>query len=570
MKRFALLLPLILIAGLLAGCNKEPGKKATNKEDQTNNSSEESSKDRHGAEPTLKEICFEAQGNRVPILMFHDLIEKRDKKSLWYDCDVKEFTKTLDDIEADGRTVLSLDQLYEHLTTGKKLPEKTVVLTFDDNYQSFYDLAYPLLKAKKYPASVFVHTAFVGKTEGRPKMSWETLRELVKDPLITIAGHTINHYEDLKDRDLNTQRDELTISKADLEKNLNVKIDYLAYPNGSNGDDTQILAQEAGYKMAFTIINTPAEESPNIFAVGRYVHTKYKKSFEDADNAIVGAPTEVYRKDWKKDAPVRYVAKIFGTVPLKMVIGGHPSTVMSQTGRQPVKDFVHEANAVAGINGGFFAMAAIESADNAMVGPLKTAAMTQIVPDNAPERWEKINDRPMVMWSDNEFALLPYIPAQMTKNDQFEFFMKGYTDCFMGGVWLVHKGVARPADEQSAFAAKDIQDARRRAFIGITAEGEFVAGTATDSVSSAKLAEAIALAGVEEAVLIDSGFSTSLVFNDKIKATGHSNKEHPSRPVPHAIVIQGKLDVSTDDDVDLSSATSLEPSKKKSTKKRRK
>lgn len=321
--------------------------------------------------------------------------------------------------------------------------------------------------------------------------------------------------------------------------------------------------------MAFTIINSPAEESPNIFSVGRYVHTKFTQAILDADNAIFGAPADIMRKEWKKDAPVRYESGTYAGISLKMVFGGHPSTVMSQTGRQPVKDFVREGNGVAGINGGFFALAAIDSADNAMVGPVRTAEMSQMTPDTSSERWVKINNRPLVMWSDNEFAMLPYVPAQMGKEEQFEYFMKGFTDCFMGGVWLVHKGEATPAEEQSVFGAKDIQDFRRRAFIGITAEGEFVAGTATDSVSSAKLAEAIAEAGVEEAVLIDSGFSTSLVFNDKIKATGHSNKDHPSRPVPHAIIIRGKLDASTDDAVDLSSATSLEPSRKSSRKRKK-
>lgn len=567
MKLLACLLSLILLLGSLTGCNRVKGVAAKPAGQSSN--SEEVVATHHGEEPQLKEICFDAQTGRVPIMMFHDLILKRVKGSLWYDCSLDEFTKMMDAIEHDGRKVLSLDELYEHLTTGKKVPEKSIVLTFDDNYQSFYDLAWPIIQKHKYPVSMFVHTGFVGKLAGRPKMSYDTLKTLVQDPLFTVGGHTINHFEDLKDRDLNTQRDELTISKNDLETHLGIKVKYLAYPNGSNGDDTQILAQEAGYKMAFTIINTPAEESPNIFAVGRYVHTKYEHSIEDAENALTGAPADVTRIGWKKDAAVRYVTGTFAGVPLKMVFGGHPSTVMSKTGRQPVKDFVHEATAVAGINGGFFAMAAIDSADNTMVGPVKTAEMSSVTPDNAPERWAKINDRPLVIWSANEFALLPYVPVQMTKEDQFQYFMKEYTDCFMSGTWLVHKGVARSADDQSTFAAKDIQDARRRAFIGITKDGEFVAGTATDSVSSAKLGAAIAGAGVEEAVLIDSGFSTSLVFNDKIKATGHSNKEHPSRPVPHAIVIRGKLDATTDDAVDLSSATSLEPTKKRSRKRHR-
>lgn len=568
MRFLPTLLTLMLSLCLVAGCSKDEkggGKPKT----AAKTEEEPKEKDFRGPEPQVPDICFDAQNQRIPIIMFHDLVKKRDKASLWYDCSLEEFEEMMTTIETEGMTPISLDDLYAHLSTGKSVPPKSIVLTFDDNYQSFYDLAWPVLQKHKYPSVMFVHTGYVGRKDGRPKMSYETLQELLKDPLFTVGGHTINHYLDLKDRDLMTQRDELTTSKSELESKLGIEVKYLAYPNGSNGEDTQVLAQEAGYKMAFTIVQTPAEESPNIFSVGRYVHTKFKQALEDSEKAITGAPAEVFRKEWRKDAPVRYVAGKYAGVPLKMVFGGHPTTVMSRNGRQPVKDFVREANAVAGINGGFFAMAAVDSFDNAMVGPLKTAEMGQMSPDRSSERWVKINDRPLVIWSEHEFALLPYIPAQMYKEEQFAFFMNEYTDCFMGGVWLVHNGEARAKDLQNTFGAKDIQDARRRAFIGITADGEFVAGTATDSVSSEKLAEAAAAAGVQEAVLIDSGFSTSLVFNDKIKASGHSNKSHPSRPVPHAIVIQGTIDATTDDDTDLSSKTSLEP-EGKSRKRRRK
>ncbi len=571
MRFLSLLCACLMATALLAGCHRGSASANNGGEEETNsaNNAPAEKPAGHGEIPKSIDICFEAQNRRVPVLMFHDLILKRGKGTEWFDCTVDEFKEILDAIEEEGLTPISMDQLYEHLSSGKAIPEKSVVLTFDDNYQSFYDMAWPLLKEKKYPACVFVHTAFVGQTTGRAKMSWETLKELVKDPLFTVGGHTINHFEDLKDRDPATQRDELTISKDVLEKNLDLKIAYLAYPNGSNDEQTQILAQEAGYKMAVTIVNTPAEESPNIFAVGRYVHTKYKTAFEDCEKARTGAPSEVFRVAWKPDAPVRYVTGKFDGIPLRMVFGGHPTTVLAKNGRQPVMNFVRDANAAAGINGGFFAMAAVDSLDNAMVGPLKTADMPQVIPDTAPERWVKINNRPLVIWSGSEFALLPYVPSQMNKPEQYEYFMKGYTDSFMGGVWLVHGGIAREKDLQSMFGAKDIQDPRRRAFIGVTQDGQFVAGTATDSVSSEKLAKAAAEAGVYEAVLIDSGFSTSLVFNGKIKASGHANKDHPSRPVPHAIVIQGKPDLTTDDAEDLSSATSLEPTKRVKKKKKR-
>ncbi|HLO98301.1 MAG TPA: polysaccharide deacetylase family protein, partial [Fimbriimonas sp.] len=255
----------ILTLGLLAGCSPKDDVPSSG----TSQPVEEPviAVNYHGDPPTYPNICMDAQNRRIPIIMFHDLVYERSRDTLWYDCSLDEFKAIIDAIDLEGMTVISLDELYDHLTTGKEIPTDSIVLTFDDNYQSFYDLAWPILKEKGYPAAMFVHTAFVGKTEGRPKMSWDTLKELAADPLMTIGGHTINHFLDLKDRDINVQRDELTISKTELETQLNITIDYLAYPNGSNGMDTQHLAEEAGYKMAFTIEQMPAEESPNIFAV---------------------------------------------------------------------------------------------------------------------------------------------------------------------------------------------------------------------------------------------------------------------------------------------------------------
>jgi hypothetical protein len=51
---------------------------------------------------------------------------------------------------------------------------------------------------------------------------------------------------------------------------------------------------------------------------------------------------------------------------------------------------------------------------------------------------------------------------------------------------------------------------------------------------------------VQEAVLLDSGFSTSLVYDKKIIVTGHTATNLPSRPVPHAIVVTGTLERPTD------------------------
>jgi hypothetical protein len=94
----------------------------------------------------------------------------------------------------------------------------------------------------------------------------------------------------------------------------------------------------------------------------------------------------------------------------------------------------------------------------------------------------------------------------------------------------------------SAYSARDFNDPRRRAFFGVTADGQAVLGGTLDVVTTEKMAEAIAEAGVMEAVLMDSGFSTSIVYDGKIIVTGHTAKNLPSRPVPHSIVVSGTLE----------------------------
>jgi hypothetical protein len=157
-------------------------------------------------------------------------------------------------------------------------------------------------------------------------------------------------------------------------------------------------------------------------------------------------------------------------------------------------------------------------------------------------RWDKLRNRPIVAWGPTRFAIFPFQPASMANDDVFKAFMPDVTDVFMGGAWMVHGGIARTREQMATYASKDINDARRRAFLGLTADGKIVLGASKESCSTAQLAMAAAAAGVSEAVLLDSGFSTSLVYGEQIMASGHSTASQPSRPVPHAIVLKGTLD----------------------------
>ena len=485
------------------------------------------------------DIGLAAMGARTPVIMYHDIIAKRGKGSVWFDCTTEEFEKGLDEMVARGYTPVSVKDLHEHLTAGKPLPAKAIVLTFDDNYQGFYDHAYPILKARGFPAIMFVHTGHVGDKAGaHPKMDWDTLKELVKDPLITIGSHTVTH-PDLPTLDSQRQIEEMTKSKADLESNLGIKIDYFAYPEGKNDALTQGYAKDVGYTLAFSIANGPAEESPNVLCVDRWVHTRLGKALDECERKTLGGADAVVQVPLKT-SPVEFVDQEVDGTRLVMLRGGLPETVTSDT-RESVGEMVKRTGAAGGVNGTFFALAAISATDNQLIGPSMVHG-GPLLPDGQPGIWDKLRGRPMVVWSASTLAIVPYNPERMSDPTAYEDFMPGATDAFLGGVWLVHDGVAREKRALATFGSKDIEDPRRRAAFGVDAEGRPVAACTRDSVSSSRFAELLAGAGLKEAVLLDSGFSTSLVLGDQVLASGHSSATDPSRPVPHAIMLVGDTD----------------------------
>ena len=138
---------------------------------------------------------------------------------------------------------------------------------------------------------MFVHTNYVGSLTGKhPKMTWDTLKALDKDGLVTIGSHTLSHPADITLLTSDEQTRELTESKATLEAQLGHPIPFFAYPDGKEDAVTQSIAERAGYTMAFTMHNGPSEESPNVLTIDRYNYTSLKKGWMDAQVALPPMP----------------------------------------------------------------------------------------------------------------------------------------------------------------------------------------------------------------------------------------------------------------------------------------
>jgi peptidoglycan/xylan/chitin deacetylase (PgdA/CDA1 family) len=216
-------------------------------------------------------------------LTFHDVIPERTASSLWFDCSVPELTAELDWLSRHGAHYVTVDQLFAHLTKGAGLPSHPVCVTFADNYLGFWTYAYPILKARHIPCAMFVHTGFVGSPVGRPKMTWPELQQLDREGLVTVASQTVTHPLDLRLLPGAKLSWEMVESRRSLEQELGHPVRYLAYPNGKFDLRCERSAAKAGYVMAFSERLTAAERSPSIYAVARYVHTRFKQGWRDVN-----------------------------------------------------------------------------------------------------------------------------------------------------------------------------------------------------------------------------------------------------------------------------------------------
>lgn len=283
-----------------------------------------------------------------------------------------------------------------------------------------------------------------------------------------------------------------------------------------------------------------------IFSLSCYVTIIYRDS-EAAKQAkrlssqsVPAKPVPPVEQEGEADVlnpqmPLTVLKKRVDRVPFVIAEGGIAGTRRSPL-RLDVQSFVNSAGARAGLNGTFFANASLSGTDNLLIGPSlcgneSTATLSPF------DKKEELRGRPMVLISPTRTRIVPYMPETMDDEADLKSKVPDLTDFFVGGVWLVHHNKAATKDEIDNYKVHDAEDLRRRAFFVISQDGSPGLGATTYVTSSSKLAEALADAGIREAVLLDSGFSTSLVVDGKILVTGHTSPGIPSRPVPHAIVL---------------------------------
>lgn len=137
---------------------------------------------------TLLLLLFTPLSQAAVVLQYHHVSDETPAST---STSPQRFAMHLDYLAEAGFEVVPLQDLVNALSAGQPLPDKTVAITFDDGYISIYDTAWPLLKEKGWPFTVFINTR--PHDQRKPLfMSWGQLRELHASGA-TIANHTVSH-----------------------------------------------------------------------------------------------------------------------------------------------------------------------------------------------------------------------------------------------------------------------------------------------------------------------------------------------------------------------------------------
>jgi peptidoglycan/xylan/chitin deacetylase (PgdA/CDA1 family) len=176
------------------------------------------------------------------------------------------FAAHLDAMRAGGYATISPYQLLAHLTQGAALPDKPVLLTFDDGYRDNYENAFPLLHERGMVAAFFVLTDFMD--EQRPEyLTWDMAREMYAAGM-SIESHGRNHVS-LAGKDTDYLVWQALGSLETIQYELGVRPRFVAYPAGDYDQLTVDIFRSAGYWAGFTTQQGATHRSDDLFQLRR-------------------------------------------------------------------------------------------------------------------------------------------------------------------------------------------------------------------------------------------------------------------------------------------------------------
>ena len=192
---------------------------------------------------------------------------------------LENFSEQMQYLYENGFHTLTLSEIKSYYYDNKPLPEKSVLLTFDDCYQSIGIYVYPILKKYKFKATLFVVTGWLNKGEKQFNPDKSVCMSETEIAAMSDVFEHANHTHSFHTRESQSTSKTMTATDGEFIKDLTRCNEYaliwekdvFAYPFGLYADRNVETLRENGFKLAFTCIPGKNEEDTDTLMLKRNV-----------------------------------------------------------------------------------------------------------------------------------------------------------------------------------------------------------------------------------------------------------------------------------------------------------
>jgi peptidoglycan/xylan/chitin deacetylase (PgdA/CDA1 family) len=202
----------------------------------------------------------------VPIMMYHIIGPPDQPANAALAVSAADFAAQMSYLACAGYTPITVQRLFDAFDGKAALPEKPIILTFDDGWVGDYTYGFPVLKQHGFVGSFAIVTGFV--EAGGPYVTWAQIAEM-SGAGMEMMSHTVSHI-DLGSTDNATVIDQLQTSKSTLQAHIGHSVDYFVYPSGepfrsgTAARQAQVvqMLKDAGYRAALLDNNGYGAQDP--------------------------------------------------------------------------------------------------------------------------------------------------------------------------------------------------------------------------------------------------------------------------------------------------------------------
>ncbi|WP_328497307.1 polysaccharide deacetylase family protein [Streptomyces sp. NBC_00414] len=227
---------------------------------------------------------------RVPILMYHAVSKMPNDATRALSVTPEAFHEQMAVLSGSGFTPVDTADLARSWRTSGPLPDRPVLITFDDGYAGVHRHALPVLSRHGFAATLFVSTGWLrGEYDtggGLDEMlDWDQVRELAATG-VEIGGHSHTHpqLDQLSDDAL---RFEVRRCREIVSDELGVRPDSFAYPYGYSSRRVRRAVREAGFAQSLAVGNALARRRQGPYALRR-VTVRRSTGIEEFERLVEG------------------------------------------------------------------------------------------------------------------------------------------------------------------------------------------------------------------------------------------------------------------------------------------